>query len=256
MRDRSVGLALLLFGAMILPVAGPAVASPTDAGTCIACHPIDSSVVVSTSFQACMGTAAIYSATVNNPYGAAGYGLFRVSDSAKLGYGWGSFTSFVVSPNTGFSFQGVSAPTSGPVGGANFVEFTSPNCQIVCTDQDGDTYNSQSSGCGLRDCNDNNAGINPGAAEIRLDGIDQDCNGYDLTITITKAQWAQQKQKLTVEATSSYGANAALQLNGYGAMSYSSRTGKWSKIVSISANPGSVTVSGPEGSWSSTVTTQ
>jgi len=51
-------------------------------------------------------------------------------------------------------------------------------CQ-VCTDGDGDTYYAES-GCGTNiDCNDANASIKPGAAEICGDGIDQDCDGSD-----------------------------------------------------------------------------
>ena len=40
---------------------------------------------------------------------------------------------------------------------------------------------------GVRDCNDSDAGRNPAAREIVADGIDQDCNGRDLTYSIADA---------------------------------------------------------------------
>jgi hypothetical protein len=53
-------------------------------------------------------------------------------------------------------------------------------CQ-TCTDFDNDGFYADQ-GCGTSvDCNDNNNQIYPGAAEICGDGIDQDCDGYDLS---------------------------------------------------------------------------
>ena len=49
-----------------------------------------------------------------------------------------------------------------------------------CVDADGDGY-FFGANCGTApDCNDHDAGINPGAGEICGDGIDQDCSGIDL----------------------------------------------------------------------------
>ena len=46
-----------------------------------------------------------------------------------------------------------------------------------CTDTDGDGFYAES-GCGTAvDCNDNNAAVRPGAAEVCDDGIDNDCDG-------------------------------------------------------------------------------
>jgi serine protease AprX len=48
-----------------------------------------------------------------------------------------------------------------------------------CTDGDGDGYYDEAN-CGTSlDCNDADPGINPGACDIKRDGIDQDCNGRD-----------------------------------------------------------------------------
>lgn len=124
------------------------------------------------------------------------------------------------------------------------------NCNGMADDIDfdGDGY------AATIDCNDNAASVHPGAPEVKRDGVDQDCNGYDLTINITTATYKSSQDKLTVEATSSLGATANLQLVGYGPMTYSSQQNKWAIIVQpANGNPGTVTVSGLEGSETATV---
>lgn len=52
-----------------------------------------------------------------------------------------------------------------------------------CPDADGDGFNDTA--CGGTDCNDGDPRINPLAAEVCNDTVDQDCNGSDLTCTGT-----------------------------------------------------------------------
>ena len=116
----------------------------------------------------------------------------------------------------------------------------------TCTDADGDGFNAEA-GCG-QDCNDNDPFIYPGAPEIKHDGIDQDCNGYDLTIDIIKADYAANRDILTVEATSALGQDAGLELTGYGPMSWDRKKAKWKiSVRGAGGDPGTVAVSGIEG---------
>lgn len=103
------------------------------------------------------------------------------------------------------------------------------------------------------DCNDNNAAIHPGAAEIKFDGIDQDCNGYDLTIRVTKAEYLSSKKQLTIEATSALGSKANLSVQSFGAMQWIARDRVWRLKLTTQIPPAMVTITGVEGSSTSAV---
>lgn len=52
---------------------------------------------------------------------------------------------------------------------------TDEGCDVTCADADGDGYPDAS--CGGTDCNDSDAAINPGAAEVCGNTLDENCNG-------------------------------------------------------------------------------
>ena len=111
-----------------------------------------------------------------------------------------------------------------------------------------------------QDCNDNDASVYPGATEVKHDGIDQDCNGYDLTIDVTQARYLASKDKFEVLATSDQGSQAGLSMivelaNGGTAnldLSWNKRKNRWQKTIrkfsaTFGAIPVSLVVSGVEG---------
>ena len=105
-------------------------------------------------------------------------------------------------------------------------------------------------GFGSRDdCNDDDARVNPRATEVRGDGIDQDCNGYDLTLKVHYAVYSHDGSALQVRVTSRRGAEAALQIVELGPLTYRPQYNDW--VLQGASTSGAartrLTIRGPEG---------
>ncbi|MHB8835945.1 MAG: MopE-related protein [Candidatus Methylomirabilia bacterium] len=124
-------------------------------------------------------------------------------------------------------------------------------------DEDFDLDNDRYTSCD-GDCNDDDADVFPWAEEKKMDGIDQDCNGFDLTIRVVKAVHYDQKQTLTVEALSKLNEAAGLTLFvdivTRVPMNWDAKRKLWSvTITGVPYKPYAVLVEGIEGYESSLV---
>jgi serine protease AprX len=97
-------------------------------------------------------------------------------------------------------------------------------------DEDGDGYAVSS------DCDDQDPSVFPGAREVRRDGVDQDCNGYDLTIDVKYAVYSHDGSKLSLRVSSSLRARAALEIVGVGPLTWRKVRRDW--IFDAATPPG------------------
>jgi serine protease AprX len=70
------------------------------------------------------------------------------------------------------------------------------------------------------DCNDADPTIYPGAPEFIRDGIDQDCNGYDLTLKVHQSVYSHDGGSLRLRVTSYLREKAELEVVGVGPLEY------------------------------------
>jgi hypothetical protein len=255
---------------------GSVSAYPYLSRACADCHLLDANVAVSATPLGCTvrngQTVASYDyrLTISNTFEQLeAYAVFDgpPTSTTNIKYGYGPSSGgvdIVLSLNQSktYTIRGVSDSDLGyGKGGSNLVSVSTPFC-AACVDTDGDGFASAGGGCGAWDCNDTDPLINPTATEVANNGVDENCNGFDLTIVVTKALYANSKKTLTIEATSALGANAGLSAayvispNSYNAvLTWNASIGKWQAVVAgLTAAPSTVTVSGIEGSVTAKVT--
>lgn len=251
---KKIGLIVTLAAGCVLVATGLSHALPSDPQRCTLCHmyaPSQVNVVVGQQSCSPNGEEKSVSISVNSLYSPLTRGWAVFDGPTNIRNGHGMFGTTTLPTNRSYVVHGVSmfSTTSSYTTSGSNSSYVIPVCPNTCTDADGDTFSAML-GCSLYDCNDNDATIHPGAAEVKHDGIDQDCNGYDLTIDVVKAAYNAKKTTLTVQATSGFGNAANLQAVVWGqpyTMIFSKKNGIWSLTLSTSPKPATVSVRGFEG---------
>lgn len=121
---------------------------------------------------------------------------------------------------------------------------------VSCPDDDDDGF--RTAPCGSpADCDDGDPTVHPGSDERPRDDVDQDCNGYDLTLALVGASYRPARHAVRLEATSALGDGARLEVRGHGPMRWDPSRARWRALVPVPDEiPEALVLAGLEGELS------